>query len=114
MTPPKKAFFSLNVDSVVQSAPLNEERGTVKKIIEAQGQGPLTGSTHIEIVKNNSEKVEKTVDIQGVEREKGSDDDRTTTSYSTEITRSGPSIHTSIKSSKKEKDVDEQYDTSDL
>lgn len=136
MTPPKpkRAVFSLNVDSYVES--LHQERfdhqhhhGTGKKSV-VEVKGPTTGSTHFEIVKKGGT-VEKSVEGFGLGgRERDGDTERDTytgLNHTTETTTgSGPgSVHTITtttsthtpthnKRASKSVDVDAQYDTSDL
>ncbi|KAF2787399.1 hypothetical protein K505DRAFT_367385 [Melanomma pulvis-pyrius CBS 109.77] len=136
MTPPKpkRAVFSLNVDSYVES--LHQERfdpqhhhGTGRKSV-LEAKGPTTGSTHFEIVKKG-DTVEKSVEGFGLgEGEREGEDSRETyteLNHTTETTSgSGPrSVHTITtttsthtptrnKRGSKSVDVDTQYDTSDL
>ena len=129
MTPPKKAFFSLNIDSQIESLPPpsvthhDTQDSFGKKVIEVSG--PIAGSSKIEIVKDHEGKTSKQIEGFGIgDPDTGnSESDRETShqgttkqglSYTTtKTTKNGPSVHTTIKK-KTTQPLDEVYDTSDL
>lgn len=128
MTPPKKAFFSLNIDSQIESLPPpsvthhDTQDSFGKKVIEVSG--PIAGSSKIEIVKNQEGRTSNRIEGFGIgdPDTRNSESDRETShqgtiqglSYTTtKTTKDGPSVHTSIKK-KATQPLDEVYDTSDL
>lgn len=134
MTPPKKAFFSLNVDSQIESLPPpsvthhDTQDSFGKKVVQVSG--PVTGSSKIEIVKEKEGKTSKHVENYGIEPhndEKENQDSKsglegtgtkehltyTTESSTTSTTKDGPTVHTSI-TKKDTQPLDHVYDTSEL
>jgi hypothetical protein len=124
MTPPKKAFFSLNIDSQIESLPPpsvthhDTQDSFGKKVIEVSG--PIAGSSKIEIVKNKAGKTSKRIEGFGTsDQDTGKEaDDRDPghqgLSYSTtKTTTDGPSVHTTT-TRKETRPLDDIYDTSDL
>jgi len=121
MTPPKRAIFSLNVDSEIESLRAErtdynrEHEEKEKRVVDSKGPIASTGRTHIEIVRKPGEKrIERTVEGLGLgladrdtDREETSEKNRGTTYTSTTITSKPAAKEPGT-------DINEQYDTSDL
>jgi hypothetical protein len=134
MAPPKKAFFSLNVDSQIESLPPprvthhSSEDSFGKKVVEVSG--PVQGSSRIEIVKQKGDgKVHRHVEGFGI-GDHGPDHQGEDTgpegagqgikeglSFTTEsaktATKDPPSVHTTIVKTDT-RPVEDLYDTSEL
>ena len=116
--PPKRAFFSVNVDSeadhIYQRVDDHSKPGEKTKVIE--NSGPTVGHTDLQYLSKPFEKlVNRTV--QGVEEETGK---RVTSAegeltYSSQRSTSGSSNKHTIKDSTRTKRrIEKLYDTSDL
>lgn len=115
--PPKRALFSLNVDSeadhIYQRVNDHSKPGEKTKVIESSG--PTSGHTELQYLGKPFEKlVNRTV--QGVEEESGKkvDSAEGEITYSSHRSSSGPSKHTVKHSTRTKRRIERLYDTSDL
>ncbi|PSN69221.1 hypothetical protein BS50DRAFT_572381 [Corynespora cassiicola Philippines] len=117
MTPPKRALFSLNIDSNAEHIyqRVDDHNNDKHKVLETSG--PVHGSTNLQLVTRPFEKaversIERIVDGKHVADAEGD------ITYETHQSVNGESPRRSTKTvhvkKKGKQSVEEQYDTSDL